>query len=172
MGELIKLGPDLRDFIIGIDPGKKGAIVGLDRETGSVGFMEPMPLIQKKEFNPTEFLLTLRKRQKVEHVFLEMAQSFRGQGIVSTFNYARDFGIIIGILTAAKIPYTLVRPKIWQKEMFTGTFANSDPKVRALQVASRLWPHVSFLNSPRCKVAHDGMIDAALIAEYGRRLLR
>jgi len=159
-----------RHFIVGIDPGKKGAVVGLDYETGSIAWMEPLPLVGD-QFDPVSFLLAIHSRPKIKHIVLEHAQSFRGQGIVSTFNYARDFGIIVGILTATKLPFTLVKPQLWQKTMFVGTSPGVDPKVRAFQVASRLWPSISFLPGPKSKKPHDGMVDAALIAEYGRRVL-
>jgi len=34
--------------------------------------------------------------------------------------------------------------------------------------ARQLWPDETWLASPRCTKPHDGMIDAALIAEYAR----
>lgn len=46
--------------------------------------------------------------------------------------------------------------------------AKGDTKPRALAKALQLWPGETFLASERCRVPHDGMIDAALIAEYGR----
>ncbi len=42
-------------------------------------------------------------------------------------------------------------------------------KEYAYTTAHRLYPSVSFLATDRCSVPHDGMVDALLIAEYGRR---
>jgi hypothetical protein len=169
---LIELKTDQAlEFIVGIDPGKTGGIVGIHKQTGNIGFMDKMPLIGGKEFDVNEFLLMLQKRRKIVHVVLEKAQAYRGQGIVSAFNYARDYGIIIGILTALRVPYTLVVPQTWQKEIFIGTVNKIHPKVRAAQAAQRLFPQVNFLATDRSKKPHEGFIDAALIAEWGRRKL-
>jgi hypothetical protein len=56
---------------------------------------------------------------------------------------------------------------MWQKVMLPGC-AKGDTKPAALARARQLWPAESWLASPRCSKPHDGMIDAALIAEYGR----
>ena len=167
---LVNINPNHSlDFVVAIDPGKKGGIVGMHKQSGSIGVMEVMPLIGGKEFDPTGFMFLLQKRPNIVHVFVEKCQAYRGQGIVSAFNYARDYGIIIGILTALRLPYTLVKPQIWQKDIFIGTIDKIDPKVKAAQAAGRLFPNVSFLATERSKKPHDGLIDAALIAEWGRR---
>ena len=42
-------------------------------------------------------------------------------------------------------------------------------KAAALNVAKQIFPAETWLKSERCTKPHDGMIDAALLAEYGRR---
>jgi hypothetical protein len=42
-------------------------------------------------------------------------------------------------------------------------------KAAALNVANQIFPGAQWLKSDRCTKPHDGMIDAALLAEYGRR---
>jgi len=46
-----------------------------------------------------------------------------------------------------------------------------DTKAAALKAAAALWPGRDFLASGRSKVAHDGIVDACLIAEHLRRKL-
>ena len=41
----------------------------------------------------------------------------------------------------------------------------------SITAATRLWPTETFLPTPRCTKISDGMTDAALIAEYGRRAI-
>lgn len=41
----------------------------------------------------------------------------------------------------------------------------------SIKKAQELFPDVSLLASDRCKRPHDGLADALLIAEYGRRRL-
>jgi len=44
-----------------------------------------------------------------------------------------------------------------------------DTKAAAMKAARELWPARDFLATSRSKVAHDGMVDACLIAEHLRR---
>jgi hypothetical protein len=44
--------------------------------------------------------------------------------------------------------------------------AKGNTKVTALKRANALWPEQDWLATKRSKVAHDGIVDAALIAHY------
>jgi hypothetical protein len=46
-----------------------------------------------------------------------------------------------------------------------------DTKAAALNQANQLWPDNDWTATKRSRKPHDGMIDAALIAEAGRRKL-
>jgi hypothetical protein len=52
--------------------------------------------------------------------------------------------------------------------MLAGT-PGEDTKQRSVIAAQRLFPNVSLLPTPRCKKPSDGIADALLIAEWGRR---
>lgn len=150
-------------IVIGIDPGKKGAFVIIDGESITC---IPMP----DNANDIAVLLSPYIDKKV-HVFLEKAQSMGGrEGSVSMFNYGVGFGILLGILTSFKIPYTLVHPKTWCKVMHEGTKLDV-PKARSLEAARRLFPQVQLIRSLRCKKPDEGFVDALLIAGYGKRVL-
>ena len=56
----------------------------------------------------------------------------------------------------------------WQKAMHAGT-PGEDTKARSIAAAQRLFPLTSLLQNPRCRVAHDGMAEALLLAAYGQR---
>jgi len=58
-----------------------------------------------------------------------------------------------------------VAAKTWQKQLLP---KGVDTKVAAVEKAKQLWPDEDFLASDRCRKPHLGMVDAALIAEYGR----
>jgi hypothetical protein len=60
-----------------------------------------------------------------------------------------------------------VTPQSWQKPMLH--CAAKETKSVALQLARSLWPGERFLASERCKVAHDGIVDACLLGEHARR---
>lgn len=54
----------------------------------------------------------------------------------------------------------------WQKALLGPKRNAKDTKVRALAAAKKLWPEEKWLATPRSKVPHDGIVDAALIAFY------
>jgi hypothetical protein len=136
-------------MIVGVDPGAKGAVCGIDYETHEPEFC-----------NIETFLDTT---WDAEHIFIEKAQAMPGQGTVSMFNYGVGFGRILQKAHSVGVPYTLVHPRTWTKVMWAGTDSKLKPKQRSKQAAERLFPGVTFKG--------DGQIDAALIAEYGRRQL-
>jgi hypothetical protein len=78
-----------------------------------------------------------------------------------------SYGAIRGVLESRGIRHHRITPQQWQKRMLPGC-AKGGTKPAALAKARQLWPAESWLASPRCTKPHDGMIDAALIAEYGR----
>jgi hypothetical protein len=149
-------------IIIGIDPGKSGAIARLYQ--GKLHTIV-MPSIEELATYLCEFQVDDR------HVFIERCQSFPGQGISSAFNYGRHYGELLGVLVACQTPHTTVHPRVWTKVMHAGASAG-EPKARSMEVAKRLFPGHDWRATPRCKKDSDGKIDAALLAEFGRRTLK
>ena len=158
--------------IIGIDNGLDGGIAALEGDF--LTFKTVMPVIGtkgkgKREYDATAIAFII-KNLLPDYVIIEKAQAFRGQGVTSTFNTGKGFGIMLGILSAMAVRYEVVTPRTWQKDMFHGLNV-TDTKQCSEIVAKRLWPSQQWTATPRSKKAHDGMTDAALIAEYGRRLV-
>lgn len=156
-------------IILGIDPGLDGGLAFINPEAPIE--LQIMPTItvkeSKREYHVAK-LVEYMRFYKPDHVFLEKQQSMPGQGVSSMFTIGLGYGILRGVLGALEIPYTLVHPKTWQKVMFQD-LPKSDTKAMSLIVCGRLWPKQSWLATPRCKKAHDGLCDAAMIGEYGRR---
>ncbi len=153
---------------IGIDPGKSGGIAAID-DDGFLMHLSTMPL-SGGPIDPVAVANILRKLDK-KHVFIEHAQAMPKQGVTSMFNYGMGFGVLQGICSALGCPMTLIKPRLWQKAMHVGADQSACPKDRSFQVVYRLFPTANLKASERCKNDHDGMADALLIAEYGRRLL-
>lgn len=160
----------LLDKWIGIDPGKQGGI-GIIYDDNNKD-LDVVPMDTPQSF---AFFIEIEK-PTIRHVFIEHAQAMPRQGVTSMFTYGEHFGHLQGILIAYKVPYTLVPPRNWQRAMFLGTKQKTgakkrNPKDRALEAANRVFAKKSsfWFKSKRCKKPHDGMIDAALIAEFCRR---
>lgn len=157
---------------MGIDPGLSGGIAITNSQKEWLA--QPMPTSDQEVLFAIEEMASYGK---LCHVYLEQVGARPGQGVVSMFRFGESYGFLQGILIAKKLPFTLIRPQDWQREMFRGTLAmkhrtKRDPKERALEVINRT--HPGFLRwffemFPRRKKPHDGMIDSLLIAEVARR---
>lgn len=167
-------------IVVGVDPGKGGAIA-LINEMGASSI--PMPVVKaakggRDEYDVVEILSDLRdtvERKGVGGrvvVFLEKGQPLPPKmgGTVANFQRGYARGIFVGILTSLGIPYELVAPRVWQAVMHAGT-SGEDLKQRSIVAAQRLFPGVSLLATERSRKPHDGMAEALLIAEWGRRKL-
>ena len=150
--------------VIGIDPGANGGIACLEKDTNRLVWVERMPMIGK-EPNLRE-IYDLLKQPDCVHIYLEHAQAMPKQGTVSMFNYGKNFGALLGLISCLSLPHTIIKPRFWQKTAFVGTDTRLKPKERALVAAMRLWQDESFLATKRSKTAHEGCIDSCLIA-YG-----
>jgi len=150
---------------IGIDPGTSGGIAIF--APGRRFSVFPMPY-SDGAYNEQRICAYLE-----EHVhpvaIIEHVHAVYGSSAGSTFNFGMGFGLIRGILAALEIPYQLVTPKKWQDVMLHGE-NRKDTKAASVRVALRLFPQANFFVSERSKKHHHGMTDAALIAEYGRRM--
>lgn len=155
-------------MILGCDPGLQGGLAILS-DDGVI--TEPMPTVKAKKgelLNLAELTRWLKEQLPIDRAYLEMVSARPGQGVSSTFKFGRGYGAIEGILTALGIPYQLVTPQAWTKVMHQGIEA-ADPKAKSLIAVSRLFPGFDLRASDRSRVPHDGMVDALLIAEFGRR---
>lgn len=147
-----------------MDPGKSGGVARLGF-SGNVEVWE-MP----DDLRMLADLWTADKNLgEGLHVFLEKGQAFPGQGRSSCFNYGVHHGELRGLLTGLRIPHTLVPPARWAKVIHAGCAAG-EAKERSLEACRRLFPDVCLTLGKR-KKPHDGLVDALLIAEYGRRAL-
>jgi len=160
----------------GIDPGKLGALAWISDVAVQV---IPMPVIRaakgRHEYDLPAIVSLLKRSHVSTTVYLERGQPLprilRGKPMGgASANYHRGYsrGLFEGILTALGIPYVLVSPRSWQKEMLQGT-SGKDTKQRSVIAAQRLFPGVSLLPTERFRKASDGMADSLLIAEHGRR---
>ncbi len=109
-------------------------------------------------------------RFEPEHAFIEKVHSMPKQGVASTFTFGVGYGMVLGLCFAleALLRTELVPPQTWQKFMYSSMLdpKSLEPKQRAMARFYDLWPEMMEKN-----VTHDGIVDAMLIAEYGRRTL-
>lgn len=92
------------------------------------------------------------------------------KGLVS---YAKGAGML-HMMALWNWPITEVKPSVWCREMKHGVDKGLSTKDQSIKVAQSFWPAEfnkggKFYASDRCRKPHDGMVEAALLAEWGRR---
>lgn len=152
--------------IMGIDPGNKGAFVVLHgRRIEAVA----MPLVNGEISYP--LILETLERMAPDQIFLERAVAF-GMGAKGAFTYGRGFAAVEIAIQICKLPVTYVEPGTWTKEIFQGVDSRLKPKERGKIALQRLFPElIATLPADRKGNIHEGVRDALMIAEYGRRLV-
>lgn len=150
-------------WFIGVDPGQKGAIALINDSAQAIDYV-PMPGTVKGIVETVRgFQRTATGAEASLSLVTELAQVMPKQGAVSAFTYGRGFGAIEVVAMCLGIPYHEVRPAIWKKAMKVKA-----DKETSIQECERLFPTVNLI-MPRCRIKHDGVAEALLIAEWGRR---
>jgi len=152
--------------ILGIDPGKGGAFCLLAGDHAS--FMVMPMAIDDVDFEAVRGILTRDfLPYRIDHIYLERALPM-AMGSKHAFNYGRGFAALEIAIKLSEIPVTYIEPSKWMKLVLEGIDANLKTKSRCAIAVERLFPKHQIIRNRNGKM-HDGMVDALLIAEYGRR---
>lgn len=167
---------------VGIDVGKDGGIAVFKDEKLDLLQVTPNIGTQIDLRGISQILETYYNQPHTDfHVVVEDVHAIGGSAAGATFVFGWSLGILEGILVGLSIPYTKVAPKEWQSQLWQGVKPVIKPpkgeskrkvvdtKATSLLAAQRLFPNVDFRKSERATKAHDGMVDAILLAEYCRR---
>jgi len=156
-------------IICGIDPGLDGGIAFLD-EGGILVAVDVMPAVGegRRGLDLTRVARHL-ELWSPDLTVIEAQQAYPKQGVSSSFRTGLGAGQLEGLLIGMGLQHRILRPREWQT-VLAGT-AGATPKDRAARAARGIWPAQDWRATPKCRRVHDGMIDAALLAEYGRRWL-
>jgi crossover junction endodeoxyribonuclease RuvC len=134
-------------MIVGIDPGKNGAVALLG---------DTIRLYKMPDFGGLSCLL-----EGCDFIVLEKVHSMPGQGVRSTFSFGMRYGMALEAVSGSGIPYKLVSPQTWKRQFsLTGL-----PKDAARLKAIELFPELR----EQLKLKKDvDKADALLLALYGR----
>lgn len=109
---------------------------------------------------------------------VELVHAMPGQGVTSMFSFGETTGRILGVLGALGHVPVRPTPQRWQKALGVALPADKADKAarrkavkaRAAVLAAQLLDlDAGQLIPPRCRVVHDGLVDAVCIAEWLRR---
>jgi hypothetical protein len=157
---------------IGIDNGLNGAVVAINEQLKIVKWVDTPTISMgkqtRKQYAEAVMARVIRSFLHYEHgrihVFIEHAQAMPKQGVSSTFKTGEGYGLWRGICVGLGVRYSIIHPRVWQKQMHQGT-PQGDTKKKSIVACQRLFPDLPVLG-PRGGTK-DGRADAALIAAYG-----
>ena len=142
-------------IIIGIDPGKSGAVAvwneGIDR-------------ITKCPDSPEKMADEIRKIKKHKNIiaYIERVHAFPTDGRSSAFKFGMNYGEWLGILASMRIETVLVTPQKWMKH-FKEKFNIKLPKEKPQR--KRKLKEIASQYTDRTVTLYNS--DAILIAVYG-----
>lgn len=150
---------------LGVDPGVNGGLAFIDL----YGRIELYPWKDKVEYiNLMSKFVERAKAEKVPLVaIIEKVGGFVGrpQSGAMMFKFGHNAGFEEGVLCALEIPFEIVSPVRWEKDMRCEKGANQAEHKRLMkEQAARLFPKAKGMTLKTC--------DAALLAEWGRRFCK
>jgi hypothetical protein len=150
---------------VGCDPGLDGGFAAIGPDGLALQVMPVVAVGKRRQLDEQKIVEWLTPFAIARaRVFIEAVASRPHQGVVAMFSFGTGWGLVRGICAGLGLSYELVRPQEWQ-----GLILKGQPQGSEYLVASRLWPGTDWRASERCQKPHEGLVDAALIAEHGRR---
>ena len=159
-------------IVIGIDNGITGGVAAISESHGLIIGITPMPVSRyrsRNEINIRQLHLWLSQITggNLSNATYVIEEPNNSRTPSTAYSVASSFHSIRGFFETKMISWDRVTPQSWQKAML-GKVPAGNTKPAALVKARELWPDETWLATPRSTKPHEGMIDAALIAEYAR----
>lgn len=169
--------------VLGIDPGLNGGLV-LIGPNFKILDKKIMPTVETalksgrkaRELDLRELCnYLISNEDRIDVIYIEKIVTLLDpNGPVSRgsadFKLGKQSGALEAMCVALDFVYHCVHARRWQSVVKeAGNWPDLPTKKRAAMAIKMLYPEVDFRLNKRCKVPHDGMVDAALIAYYGRQ---
>ena len=168
--------------VIGVDPGKSGALALVERVNGAVPVLVDavdVPLLDD-EIDVLEVIRWIMEK-KANHAFVERVQAMpakrsgdqngksHSMGAVSAFNFGANYGALKACVRGRLVPMTIVTPTKWKGFYgLPGVTADKDAKEKARARAISLFPGAADMMKRK---KDSGRAEAGLIALYGLGLV-
>ena len=166
---------------IGIDVGSKGFIT---LNTGDE--LRFFSIADNDSYQLSDILHSIKEEFPNVVCAMEEIHAIFGSSAKATFAFGEINGLLKGLLIANKIPYHLIPPKTWQREVWENkdmviSYKNVvikgketskkeiNTKQTSFNAAKRIFPTVDLRKNERCKNPDDNKCDSILISEYARR---
>jgi len=160
--------------VVGIDPGKDGALVAIHFdgkirrvELTKEQFTIPIGKGSRREYDAAAMgncLVELHAVYGIDLVVIEKQQAMPGQGSTSMFSIGLGYGLWLGAIATLGIPVQVVHPRTWQKRILRDV--PGEGKGRAILLCKQRLPELD-LTPGRKRKPHDGIADAACMSLFG-----
>ena len=149
----------------GVDPGKSGAAVGLYLD--SDGILAVTNVVKLEDYDFSDINSTFQLAEDLIEaqcvVGVERVQGMPRQSGPASFNFGRNYGILLGILNSRKRSTVILMPKSAWAYLVGIPFDKRNDKKAAVELAIRLVPDILKYRN-RAGNVPDGIAEAALIA--------
>lgn len=153
-------------YVVGIDPGKHGALVLIDQWL-NVKKKEIMPLNKEGQINPVILKGILVDFKKyTEYFYVERQWTRPISGSKQNFWLGYNYSTLKTLLAVLFINPIEITPMAWQKATYKGI--SGEKKQRSIIAAKKIFNNISLVMK---KKDHDGIADALLIAYFGLNVL-
>ena len=157
--------------ILGIDPGKDGALVLL-RGREVLAAVRTSELIgstkwQAAHARATSWIRSAHAEHRIDLAVLELYGGRSGEGRGSLLTVGVGWGMWLGAVSALGIPVRTPASVSWTADLFRGVAGEGTE--RAVAVAMQEVPDLDLMPG-RARRPHDGLADAACLALWGERL--
>ena len=150
-----------KKIIIGIDPGFSGAIAFYNSTTKRLKIYD-LPLkkiMNKNQIDGVRFSQMIRFiSDDIEFAAIEDVHAMPNQGVVSTFRFGYNAGILLGVLCAHGLKILRIKPSVWKSAL--NLSAN---KKDSIELAKKAFPKYKGYFT---RQKDDGRAEAALIALF------
>ena len=160
--------------VVGIDPGKDGALVAIHFdgkirrvELTKEQFTIPIGKGSRREYDAAAMgncLVELHAVYGIDLVVIEKQQAMPGQGSTSMFSIGMGYGLWLGAIATLGIPVQIVHPRTWQKRILRDV--PGEGKGRAVLLCKQRHPELDLTPGKKRK-PHDGIADAACMSLFG-----
>ena len=155
----------MNEFIMGIDPGKHGAISLLKCDDCSIELIEDMSLLSDGNVDYKKLYESLNRFSTfVDHVFIEHITAVFGRGSIATCSLCGNYQALIALSIACSMTVMSVTPQLWKR--YFGLIGV--PKDESRLLAIQYFPeHAEFFSRKK----DNDRAESCLIGMYGLSLL-
>lgn len=153
--------------VLGIDPGKTGAISLVTKTDKYSAYAIEMPMIGKGKGSTLDIIEVeaFIKYASVDMICIEKVHAMPKQGVVSMFEFGKVYGSLLAIATLTKVPLIIVTPQEW-KRVILMSYDKKD-KYSSVKYCKNIFPQTSLRRTDKSYKDDHNIADAICIAMYG-----